>query len=311
MLASPETSTGLSTAFEDAVATASARVARIHRGEGRHRWSASGTVVGDDTVVVAAHSLERDDQIPVHLPDPSDPQHTLAPVAARLLGVDAHLDLAVLHVPGARLPVGTTEAFGSTARLRLGSLVLAVGRPGKARATVGVVTSLDGAWRTGGGSSVDAWIETELGGWPGFSGSPLVSADGTLLGVNTFGLVHRRSLVLPGSTVQRAVADIRAHGRVRRGWLGVGAQPVRLPAALVEARGQPSGLLVASIAPGSPAEQGGLLLGDVLLAYNEVPLLQVDDLVGALEPGQIGQSATFAVLRAGEVHAVALTVGGR
>lgn len=301
-----EFSESLSTTLADAVAVVARSVVRI---DARGRHGSTGTIIADDLVVTAAHTIEREQDITVGLPDEDGPTQVRdgGPVPATLLGSDPHTDIALLQVPGVRAAV----TFAPVDGLRLGALALTVGRPGRLRAAISILTVLDGPWRTPGGGRVDRWIETDLGGWPGFSGSPLLNTRGEVLGINTAGLAPRRSLALPGETILRIVASIRAHGRVRRGWLGIGAQPVRLPAASAVQVGRPWGLLVVSIAPDSPAERGGLLLGDTLLALDGAAVGRVEELVAALDADRIGQSVAVTVLRAGEVREVPLTLGGR
>lgn len=301
-----EFSESLSTTLADAVAAVARSVVRV---DARGRHASTGTIIGEDLVVTAAHTIEREQDITVGLPDDEDPTQVRdgGPVAATLLGSDPHTDIALLQVAGARAVL----PFAALDGLRLGALALAVGRPGRLRAAISILTVVDGPWRTPGGGRVDRWIETDLGGWPGFSGSPLLNTRGELLGINTAGLAPRRSLALPGETVLRIAASILSHGRVRRGWLGIGAQPVRLPAAAAAQAGRAWGLLVVSIAPDSPAERGGLLLGDTLLALDGAAIGRVEELVAALDADRIGESVHLRVLRAGEVCEISLTLGGR
>jgi S1-C subfamily serine protease len=117
-------------------------------------------------------------------------------------------------------------------------------------------------------------------------------------------------VTIPAATVDRVVDQLLAGGRVRRGYLGIGTQPVRLPdAARAEAGGQAVGLMVVALEPGAPAEQGGMLLGDVLLALDGRPTADVDDVLAALGGDAVGRAVEARVLRAGEVRAVRVTVG--
>jgi S1-C subfamily serine protease len=161
------------------------------------------------------------------------------------------------------------------------------------------------------GGRIDAEIQTDLGIHTGFSGSALVDLKGRVLGVNTAGFFRGVASVVPTSTVRRVVESLLAHGQVQRGYLGIVTQPVRLPAALGEQLGQGTALLLSSVQPGSPADQAGLVLGDVLLAFEGTPLRHPGDLLPLLDEERIGREATLKVLRGGEARDVRITVGAR
>jgi S1-C subfamily serine protease len=129
--------------------------------------------------------------------------------------------------------------------------------------------------------------------------------------VNTAGIYRATANVIPTTTVRRVIDALLAHGQVRRGYLGIGTQPARLPRELAEKLGQPSGLLIVSVQPGSPADQAGLVLGDALLAFEGTPLRHPAELLPLLEEERIGKEAALSVLRAGEVREVRVTVGAR
>jgi S1-C subfamily serine protease len=147
--------------------------------------------------------------------------------------------------------------------------------------------------------------------YPGFSGGPLVDADGKVLGLNTSALLRGISLAVPASTLRRVTETLLAHGRVRRGYLGVGSQPVRLPSALAKQLDQETGLLLVSVEPGSPAEQGGLLLGDVIVALAGQPIRHMDDLLAGLSGDQVGASVPVRIVRGGKVQEMKVVIGER
>jgi S1-C subfamily serine protease len=118
-------------------------------------------------------------------------------------------------------------------------------------------------------------------------------------------------VVIPTATVRRVVEALLAHGTVRRGYLGIVTQPVRLPAAVAEKIGQTGALLVTSVEPDSPADQGGLVLGDAIVAFEGTLLRHPGELLPLLEEERIGKEATLRVLRAGEVQEIRVTVGVR
>jgi S1-C subfamily serine protease len=191
-------------------------------------------------------------------------------------------------------------------------MVLSLGRPGRtARARLGLLSAVAEGWRTPGGAEIERYIEIDTGPAVGFSGGPVVDVKGAVLGMRTSGLLRRTALALPALTVRRVVETLVTHGRVRRGYLGIGTHPVRLPGAVRQDAGRDTGLLLLSVEPGSPAEQAGLLLGDVVLRFGETAVGQADDLLGLLSADRIGIALPAQVLRAGAVRVVNVVIGER
>ncbi|MBE0690757.1 MAG: trypsin-like peptidase domain-containing protein, partial [Anaerolineae bacterium] len=243
----------LSNDLAAAVETAAQSIVRV---EGRRRQPASGIVwAADGLIVTAHHVVERDENIKVGLPDGSK-------VAAALVGRDPTTDIAVLRVQASDL---TPANWAEAGNMRVGHLVVAAGRPDDSvQATLGILSSLDSGWRTVAGGLIDSYVQTDVVMYPGFSGGPLVSAAGPFLGMNSSALLRGVSVTIPAATLRRVVETLLAHGKVKRGFLGVSAQPVRLPSAIAESAGQETGLLLAVVEPGSPAEAASLMLGDTL-----------------------------------------------
>jgi S1-C subfamily serine protease len=230
-------------------------------------------------------------------------------VQAELAGRDAPLDLAVLRLAAPSL---TAAPWAEASETRVGHLVLAVERPGRsARAALGIVSALGESWRTPRGGRVDRYLQTDLAPRLGFSGSLLVDTEGRALGMNTSGLVRGTALALPVATLRRAVEDILAHGGARRGFLGIGTIPVRLPAALATQAGSERALLIVSVQSGSPADRAGLLLGDVLHALGHKPVEQIADLLEALGDAPAGEASSVRLLRGGEPRELSVTLGTR
>lgn len=285
-------------------ATAEAAGSHVVRVEARRRLPASGIIWSDDGVIVTAHHIvERGENIGVGLPDGQT-------ATATLVGRDPTTDLAVLHTQATGL---TPATWASPDDLRVGHLVLALGRPGKTvQATLGIVSALsEGNWRSPAGGELDRYLQTDVVMYPGFSGGPLVDVTGQVIGLNTSALLRGVSLTVPAPTVRRVVETLMAHGRVRRGYLGIGAQPVRLPASLAEHLGQETGLLLVSVEPASPAEQGGLLLGDTIVTLDEQPVRHLDDLLGLLSGDRVGKSVPVRILRGGQLQQMQVVVGER
>jgi S1-C subfamily serine protease len=290
----------LSNAFASAVKSAGAHVVRV---EARRRMPATGIVYADNVIVTSHHVVERDDNLTIGLPDGST-------ATATLVGRDPTTDLALLRVPTAGLSAARWLPLGDVA---VGQLVLALGRPGQTvMATQGIVSALsENEWRTPMGGRVERYLQTDVLMYPGFSGGPLVAVDGSFVGLNTSAVMQGVSLAIPAVTIKRVADTILSHGKVRQGYLGVGAQPVRLSDAIQEKAGQETGLLLVSVEKQGPAEKSGLMIGDILIAADDHKLLMMDDLLGFLAGDRVGQAAAFKIVRGGEVHTLQVTVGER
>jgi len=280
----------LSRALAAAVEEGGKSVVRV---EGRRRLPASGIAWSDDGVIITAHHvLERDEGITVGLPDGTEAE-------ASVVGRDPSTDTALLRVQGKHLQ---PAAWADDSSARVGHLVLALGRPSDTvLATLGIVSALGDAWRTPAGGSVDRFFQTDVVMYPGFSGGPLVDASGHALGLNSSALARGISLTIPAATLRKVAESLLRHGRIQRGYLGVGAQPVRLPEEIASKAGQATGLMLASVEPGSPAGSGGLLLGDVLISLDGVPLRGMEDLLQALSTDRVGKTVEVGILRGGQM----------
>jgi S1-C subfamily serine protease len=293
----------LSDALAATVKAAGSSVVRV---EARRRLPASGIIWSSDGVIVTAyHVVERDENISVGLPDGQS-------VPATLVGRDPTTDLAVLRTQVPTPSEAGPPTWADPDNLRVGHLVLALGRPGRtAQATLGIVSALGESWRTPAGGRIDRYLQTDVVMYPGFSGGPLVDAAGQVLGLNTSALLRGISLTVPTPTLSEVVQTLLTHGRVRRGYLGVGAQPVRLPAGLGQQLGQETALLLVSVEPGSPADQGGLLLGDTILALDGQPIRHMDDLLALLSSDRVGETMRVRIVRGGQVQELQVVVGER
>src|SRR5262249_20620856 len=159
---------------------------------------------------------------------------------AKVVGYDAATDIGVLRMAA---PLGKPPTW-SDAPARLGSLVLSATRPGRGpRVRLGVVSQLGDSWHTLRGGRIERYVETDLAPEPGFSGGLGFDAAGRALGMNSAGLLRGVPLLIEKTTLDRIALALFAHGRVRRGYLGVGTQAVRLPDAVATSAGQASGLL--------------------------------------------------------------------
>jgi len=268
----------------------------------RRRVPSSGIVWAEGVVVTAQHVLEWDEDIEIGLADGMT-------TTAAVVGRDPSTDIAALRLTG---PSPAPAAWGDADEVKTGHLALELYRPGPdIRIILGIIGAVGGPWRTPMGGRIDADLRTDFAIHHGFSGSALVDARGRVLGINTAGIYRATAVVIPTATLRRVVPALLAHGTVRRGYLGIVTQPVRLPANVAEQIGQESALLVTSVQPGSPANQAGLVLGDTLVAFEGTPLRHPGELLPLLEEERIGKEATLRVLRAGEVREVRVTIGVR
>ncbi len=239
----------------------------------RHR-SASGLLWQEGLVVTSASALWRSSSPSVILPDGER-------VAGEVLGSDVATDLALVRLASADSPVLARETPTPS---RVGNFVFAVARSASCivQASFGFVGSVAGEWKTWRGARVERLIRLDGGLYPGFEGAPVADAEGRLLGIASSALSRHHAIVLPVETVDRVVAQILAHGHVRRGYLGIAAQPVT-----VEWQGQDvGGLLVSSVADDGPAARGGLKVADVILQVGATPVGTLDALRDALQPDQ-------------------------
>jgi S1-C subfamily serine protease len=181
------------------------------------------------------------------------------------------------------------------------------------QASWGIVTTISGPARTARGGMLDEYIRSETTPYPGFSGGPLVNTEAEVLGLNTSGLTRGSSLTIPIEVAWRIAEALAAHGSVKRGYLGVRTQPVEVPEAARQAlqRGQEHGLLVLWLEEGGPAANGGLLVGDILVAVGGQPVDDPDDLFSALNSETVGKALAVEILRGGRPETVHVTVGER
>jgi serine protease Do len=272
---------------------------------GRHRIPSSGVIWRRGVVVTAAHTLKRGDGINVTLADGRT-------VTAVLAGRDPGTDVAVLKLDG--VDVDPVES-GDARTLKAGHLVVAVARGDRFgnEADFGVIGSAGGPWRTWRGGQLDAFVQLDGGLRPGFSGAALADVRGNVMGICTSALGRGPGIVISAATVERVTEELLTKGRVSRGYLGVGAQQVNLSDAWIDKLNLSSnrGLLVNSLAPGGPAEEAGVLLGDVLIELDGKPCCDMDDVHTVLGARGIGQPLMIGLIRGGERSECSVTVGER
>jgi S1-C subfamily serine protease len=272
----------------------------VVRVDARGGRPATGIVWADNLVLTADHVIEADDNILV----------TGAPTAvkASVVGRDRATDLALLRTEGLR---GAPAPRGRSADVRTGHLVLALaGTIGEQQVTMGIVSGFSSEFRSWRGGQVNSLIQTTAELLPGFSGGPLVDAEGRVIGVNSWNFGRGVSRALPVEIAERVAESLRTHGRIRRAYLGVGVQPIRLSEALAGQLGQESGLLIVTVEPDGPAHNAGLLQGDTIVTVDGDPLFgRLDALFATLRALDVDSTHRFGVVRAGELKEVPVTLG--
>jgi serine protease DegQ len=295
-----DTLAALSEGMADAVENIAASVVKVN---GRRRRSGSGVVFAQNKVLTASHVLEREEDLSVETAD----GRTLT---ARFAGRDHSTDLAVLDVEG----LDVEPATPAESDARVGQISLAVGSRSRGegpRATLGVVSAVGGPVRTRRGPRLERYIQTDATPYPGFSGGPLIDVRGNVLGILVSGWGRGAAFAIPADLAWRTAGSLSERGSVKRGYLGILSQPVRLPDGQSLGLTQRGGLLVVGVEDGSPAGRGGLIVGDILATLDGQPVEDTDDLLVLLAGDRVGSSVPVKLVRGGELAEVEITVGER
>jgi S1-C subfamily serine protease len=284
-----------------AVASAGRAVVTVR---GRERMPSSGIHYSPGVIVTADHSVRRTEDLAVRLADGTE-------LAATLAGRDSGTDVAVLKAELKTMPVAERAA----AAPKPGQVALVVGRLAEAglSASMGVISAVGPRWRTWRGGMIDSFVRLDAAVYPGSSGGVVADIEGRLLGMATSGLSRVAPVAVPAATLERVVTELLATGRVSRGYLGVGLQPVALPEVLRGKlkSGQAAGLIVLSVEPGGPADNAGVLIGDIVVALDGAAAADTDDVQQALGGEAIGRSVKASLVRGGELVEAAITIGER
>ena len=264
---------------------------------GRSRLGGGSAVIIDPRgyALTNSHVIKKAMAVEVDLGDGST-------VLTDVVGDDPHTDLAVLKLSGEHY---AAVELGDSNRLRVGSIVLAMGAPfGLARTvTLGIVSALGRSLAGLSGRTIEGVIQTDALLNPGNSGGPLVGTEGTVLGINT--AVHPGGqglcFAVPANTARFVFEEVGAHGRVRRAYLGISVEEVLVPRVLAERHdlGNPRAVAVLQITPGSPAEAAGLERGDMIARFAGKRVETVSDLHRFLIGDVIGTKVELEVLRGG------------
>lgn len=235
-------------------------------------------------------------------------------VDAEVVGTDPDTDVAIVRLPGKHRE---WAELGDSASLRQGQLVIAIGNPlgFDCTVTTGVISALGRSLRGQSGRLIDDVLQTDAPLNPGNSGGPLVTPDGNVIGINTAVIAGAQGLcfAIASNTAEYVVGEILKYGKVRRSYLGLGAQTIELPKRLCRElnRKIPGAVRVAQMENGTPAAQAGLAPGDIILKFENQEVGGVDDLHRLLTAERLGKKSRLSVLRDGEVISLTAIPGGR
>jgi S1-C subfamily serine protease len=286
-MSDPNLLSSLSTALEGVVAHARPSVVSVHS----RRSRATGFVWKHGLVVTADEALADEGEIAVKLADGTSRSATIA-------GRDHTTDIALLRVDTA----GLTPAALSSQVPALGALnVVVAAERGVPTAALGAVSLSGERWRSLRGGEIDARIELDIRLAFSHQGGLALNATGEAFGMAVLG--PRRVLAIPSATIERVAPKLETHGRVARGYLGLGLQPVKLDDGI--------GAMVMSLDKTGPAAAAGIRQGDVIVAWNGEKLSGVRALLRALGPESVGTVVDVSARRADEPVNFKLTIGER
>lgn len=313
---------GLSDAMAEAVEKAADSLVNVH---GSHRFPSSGIVYAPGMVMTASRALERDEDITV---SPGGGE----PISARLVGRDHSSGIAVLGVEGLDAPA----ASAAPGDVRIGQVSLAAGRSarsGGVKASFGIVGGVGplrmpfgrgrgkfgkmggGPFGKGRGRKSSHFggdvIQSDAALYPGMSGGALLDARGDVLGIIAAFPMRGATFAIPAAVAWEAAKRLESGGGGKPGYLGILTQPVSLPASQREGVGQSLGLLIVGVEDGSPADRGGVMVGDILVRLDGESVEDAEDLLSILADGKVGGEATLDVLRGGTMTSLAVTVAER
>jgi S1-C subfamily serine protease len=264
----------------------------------RHRLR-SGTLWRKDVVVASEQLFPDVGEVTVTLSNGSG-------LPAQVAGRDPGTNVVALRLDG-----GPDFAALPAAEPVLGALVLGFGADDEGISMrLGIVHSVGPAWHSRAGGRIDRRITLDLALTPGEEGGPVLDAFGGILGISTSG-PRRRVLVIPGSTVDDVIESLLSKGRVERGWLGVGLQPVLVPEGLQSEAGGPRGLMIMRLSDGGPAAQANLHVGDILVAISGQSVTSPTMVAQHFGPDTVGQQVELRLIRAGKLVSQQATIGAR
>ncbi len=285
----------------------SSSVVRVGAGRG----SGSGVVWSDDGYIVTSnHVVDRSDSVEIGLGDGST-------IEAKIVGQDRETDVALLKIEADLKKNGLVPIQrGDSDKLEVGQFVLALANAfgDRPAATSGIITSahrnLRGGSRWGGRrmwfAPMEEIVVTDARLNPGYSGGPLVDAQGRMIGLSA-AYAFSRGLAIPVNVVKDVAEKLAKEGRIRKGYLGVMLNEVELPEESAKQLGQDEGLMVLSVSPDTPAKKAGLAMGDVIVKLAGKKVENLYDLQRLLTDQVIGREITISVLRSEKLQEFKIT----
>ncbi len=262
----------------------------------------SGIALSENLIATTHHTLRREQRIFVRQADGAEGE-------AVIIGRDPHIDVAILKAEGLNLkPLELCRPE----QLKAGALAAVVGLTVDAgpTASLGILGAVAGPRRTWRSGSLDQFLRLDVNLYPSQSGAAVVDTEAQLIGLATPALSRHSTMAIPASTLKKLAEELSQQGRIRQGYVGVGVQPVAIPAAYREKLGNAAetGLIVLTVETGSPAEKAGILLGDILARFGDKPVSDVEDLHAALRGDNVGRDVKVVLLRGGEVVEATVSV---
>ncbi|HWH60792.1 MAG TPA: trypsin-like peptidase domain-containing protein [Terriglobales bacterium] len=292
----------LSNTLAEATGRAAVSVVAVHA---ETRGSASGIVWRSGVIVTSEHALRRDEDIQMTLPDGRV-------VPATLAGRDPSMDIAVLKCAEADSAV---QQIGDVTTLKPGSLTLIVGRTRASGpvAALGVVSLVAAERRTWTGASIAPYIRLDVGLQRTAVGGGVIDAYGNLVGLATPRFARFGAIAVPASAINKITDTLLSKGRIPRGYLGVGLQPVRLPNSLRESlqRSDKAAAIILEVHPDGPADKAGIVIGDILVSLAGHPITRLEDVQSLLVGDAIGKSLPLKFVRGGSVQEGSIVIGER
>ncbi len=277
----------LSNQMADVVASIAPAVVQVQR--------ASGVVYADDVVLTNARALGREDDLHVRM-------HDGRTLDAELHGWDPATGLALVRASG----INTAPARQAAEPARVGNLAIAVARSWSNAITgsVGIVSIIGGPLRTGRGRSIDEVIRTTAPMHEGFAGGAFVDMSGSVIGIATAASIRGLGVIIPAPIAWKTAAALLEHGKIRRGYLGISGQPVRL-------NDEQNALLIVDVKSDSPAAAAGLRVGDSIIKFDGHPVEEPEDLLDLLTGDRVGKSVDINIVRGDGTKDVKVTIGER
>ena len=295
--------TSLSREIEAAVEKAAPSIVQVHG----HRRVTAGVIVADN--LIATPAATDDEKVAVLTGDPSTSLGTgNQTMEGVVLGRIGNMGLTVVRVDGLGRP-----ALSAATEPKPGQLGVAIGRTwsGSVMATLAPVAVVGGPLRTGRASAIDRVIRIQQSPHGALNGGALVNSAGQALGIITSLAIRGTTVVIPAALAWAAASKVASEGGAKQGFLGVSSMPVSLPDRQRAGRVQTSGLLISHVAAESPAETGGLLVGDVIVAFGGEAIQDAESLITRLRGNAVGTAVPVTVIRGTSAVDVTVTVRER